>query len=135
MKYILDTNVLSDVMNERATIIARLDGVSSQDRVATSAVVRGELLFGARRIPAGRRREELIAKADEVPSRIPCESISADVADHYADIKLARRRAGLTLDENDLWIAATARALGAVLITRDRDFQGIEGLATEDWSS
>ena len=46
-------------------------------------------------------------------SRVACESISADAADHYADIKLARPYA---LDENDLWIAATARALGAEIL-------------------
>ena len=32
------------------------------------------------------------------------------------------------VDENDLWIAATALALGATLVTRDTDFNGIEGL-------
>jgi predicted nucleic acid-binding protein len=38
------------------------------------------------------------------------------------------------LDENDLWIAATALALDAVLITRDGDFQQIEGLSVNDWT-
>jgi predicted nucleic acid-binding protein len=38
------------------------------------------------------------------------------------------------LDENDLWIAATALALDAVLVTRDSDFQQIEGLSVNDWT-
>jgi predicted nucleic acid-binding protein len=41
----------------------------------------------------------------------------------------------LTLDENDLWIAATARALGAVLVSRDADFARVDGLSTEDWTT
>jgi predicted nucleic acid-binding protein len=41
---------------------------------------------------------------------------------------------GLVLDENDLWIAATAFALDAVLLTRDSDFQQIEGLSVSDWT-
>jgi len=49
-------------------------------------------------------------------------------------IKLTRQQKGLTLDENDLWIAATALALGAILISRDSDFQYIEGLKVEDWT-
>jgi predicted nucleic acid-binding protein len=41
---------------------------------------------------------------------------------------------GLVLDENDLWIAATALVLGAVLVTRDLDFQAIECLVVESWA-
>jgi predicted nucleic acid-binding protein len=35
----------------------------------------------------------------------------------------------LSLDENDLWIAATAIALGATLVTRDADFASVESLS------
>jgi predicted nucleic acid-binding protein len=48
--------------------------------------------------------------------------------DFYAAVKLARQQRGLALDENDLWIAAAAFALGAALVSRDRDFAGIDGL-------
>jgi predicted nucleic acid-binding protein len=30
--------------------------------------------------------------------------------------------------ENDLWISATALAIGATLVSRDSDFRAIEGL-------
>jgi len=49
--------------------------------------------------------------------------------DFYAAIKRDRQSQGLALDENDLWIAATALALGATLVSRDQDFGGLEGLA------
>jgi len=39
------------------------------------------------------------------------------------------------LDENDLWIAATALAMGAALITRDSHFEQIEGLSVQDWTA
>ncbi len=42
---------------------------------------------------------------------------------------MARQEQGLTLDENDLWVAATALAIGAGLVTRDGDFSGIAGLS------
>jgi predicted nucleic acid-binding protein len=38
------------------------------------------------------------------------------------------------MDENDLWIASTAIALGAVLITRDSDFSQVPDLKIEDWT-
>lgn len=55
--------------------------------------------------------------------------------DAYAKIKRARERKGFSLDENDLWIAATASAFGAILVTRDRDFASIYELATVDWTA
>jgi len=64
-----------------------------------------------------------------------CEPVPASAGDHYGRIKLDGQRKGAALDENDLWIAATALALGATLISRDTDFQEIDGLAIEDWTA
>jgi predicted nucleic acid-binding protein len=44
-------------------------------------------------------------------------------------VKLNRQQDGLSLDENDLWVASTAMALGATLVSRDEDFAGIHGLS------
>lgn len=67
-------------------------------------------------------------------ARIPCEPIPVSAAEVYARIKVQTRRAGASLDENDLWIAATALVLGAVLITSDTDFARVQGLRVEDWT-
>ncbi len=58
-----------------------------------------------------------------------CEPIPEHAADFYAAIKLARRQRGLSLDENDLWVAATAVAMNATLVSRDQDFTAIDGLS------
>ena len=47
--------------------------------------------------------------------------------DRYASAKISQQRRGLSLDENDLWIAAVA--LGATLVSGDSDFQSIVELA------
>ena len=62
------------------------------------------------------------------------EPVPVSAAEHYARIKRAREQAGTPMDENDLWIAATALAINAVLVTRDADFMGVPGLAIEDWT-
>jgi len=49
-------------------------------------------------------------------------------AGYHAPVKPARQRSGLTLDKNGLWVAATALALRATLVSRDTDFAGIDGL-------
>lgn len=45
-----------------------------------------------------------------------------DVVDVYAEIAADAVRGGHAIGQNDLWIAATAIALRATLLTADRDF-------------
>jgi len=40
----------------------------------------------------------------------------------------------MRLDENDLWIAATALSLRAILVTTDSDFQRVSELNIKDWT-
>lgn len=134
MIYLLDTNAFSDWMREHPKLDTHLAGLPSSDRIVVCTIVRGEVLHGLARLADGKRKRDLQAKADELFATISCEAIPEPAADRYAEIKLARERAGLSLDENDLWIAATALALGAVLVTRDTDFRKISGLTVEDWT-
>lgn len=83
-------------------------------------------MFGVARLPLGRRRSELEATASAFLSAFGCEPVPERAGDHYADLKRSRQVRGLVLDENDLWIAATALSVGATLVTRDRDFTEIE---------
>jgi predicted nucleic acid-binding protein len=135
MIFLLDTTTFSDLMREHPKVDARLASVSSTDRVVICSVVRGEIRYGIERLPQGKRRQELEAKAATLLAIISCEPVPEAAGDRYATVKLSRQRQGLALDENDLWIAATALALSAVLVSRDSDFQQIDGLATEDWTA
>lgn len=121
-------------MREHPKIDARLAGVTATDRVIICTVVRGEIQYGIERLPQSKRRWELKIKADKLFAVLPCEPVPESAGDYYAKIKLIRQQKGLTLDENDLWIAATALALGAVLVSRDSDYQKIDGLTVEDWT-
>ena len=103
-------------------------GLDQSDRVVTCTIVRGEILFGIARLPSGMRRTELEQTGHQFLSAVHCEPIPERAGDFYASIKFARQRRGLTLDENDLWVAATALALGATLVSRDSDFGSIDGL-------
>ena len=135
MIILLDTTAFSDLMREHPKVDARLASATSTDRVIICSVVRGEIQYGIQRLPQGARRQELESKSAKLFGVVPCEPVPQLAGDLYAKIKLTRQQKGLSLDENDLWIAATAMALGAVLITRDSDFAGIEGLTVNDWST
>ena len=116
-------------MRTDARMAAWLSSIGPDDRVAVCAITRGEILFGLERLVPGRRRTELEEKAGKLFAVLPCEPITSAAADLYANVKASQQRRGLPLDENDLWIAATALAMNAKLVSLDSDFRSIEGLA------
>ena len=134
MTYLLDTNAFSDLMREHPAFDQRLASLAEDDLIIICPIVRGEILFGLEKLEAGRRRQELETKANKIFAVLHCELLSETAADHYAKVKVARQKKGLTLDENDLWIAACALAAPATLVSRDGDFRQIDGLAVEDWT-
>lgn len=129
MLYLLDTSGVSGLMREDSGMASWLSSVSTDDRVVICTITRGEILFGLERLPQGKRRAELEAKTQKLFAVMPCEPIPPVAGDLYASVKTAQQRRGLPLDENDLWMAATALAINATLVSRDSDFQGITGLA------
>lgn len=105
-----------------------LSSIGADDRVVFCTITRGEILFGLERLAPGRRRAELAGKAENLFAALPCEPIPPAAGDRYASVKIAQQRRGLPLDENDLWIAGTALAVGGTVVSRDSDFRAIEGL-------
>ncbi len=134
MIFLLDANAFSDLMRKDPRSEARVAALSSSDEVVICPIVRGEVLYGLARLPQGRRRDDLVRQAEPLFVSIACLPVPEAAADAYAGVKRAREQRGLSLDENDLWIAATAIAVGATLVTRDRDFVSIDGLSTVDWT-
>lgn len=128
MIYLLDTNAISGLMRSHPGIETWIAGLDEKDRIVTCTTVRGEILFGIFRLPQGKRRAELEQVGRQFLSVFHCEPVPERAGDVYASVKLARQQRGLALDENDLWIAATALALGATLVSRDSDFAEIDGL-------
>lgn len=135
--YLLETTTCSRIMANNPNVMRHLDALAESDYPFTCAIVKGEILFGIERLSRGRRRQDLEHKANRLFSALPCEAIPASAAAYYAQIKRAAQRQGTSLDENDLWIAATASALEAVLVTSDSDYSRISsmGLDLEDWTS
>ncbi len=125
---VLDTNVLSEVLR-RAPESSVMDWLAIQPRVSlfTTAVTRGEILFGIRLLPDGKRRRGLweAAKAifdEDFAGRVL--SFDNDAADMYAEVSASRRSAGKPLSQFDAMIVAMTRSRGAGLATRNvKDFE------------
>ena len=134
MIYLLDTNAVSDLMAEQPRVYACLLELTPRDCAVVTPVVREEILPGVSRLKQGRRRRPLRRKASQAFQALPCLPMDEVAADHYARIKLAQQRAGVPLNENDLWSAAAAREHEATLVTRYSHFAQVADLDIVNWS-
>jgi predicted nucleic acid-binding protein len=120
---VLDTNVISELMRP-SPHPAVLGWIAAQPRatVYTTSVNQAEILYGIEALSVGRRRRALADAAaalfgDDFAGRVL--SFGADAASHYAAIVAIRRKSGNPIEAFDALIAATARAAGAGVATRD----------------
>src|SRR5690348_6825664 len=131
--YLLDTNTISAVMADHPKVKARLS--LQPGRVVTSAIVRGEVRYGLERLPAGKRRTALEAKAQAVFATLAIEPVTPTAGDIYGTVRRGLEMKGYNLSDNDLWIAATALSLSAIVVSNDQAFGHVPGLVVEDWTS
>lgn len=128
--YLLDTNILSDmVRNPAGPANVRLALVGA-DAVVTSVVVAGELRHGARRSGSA----PLTAKVEGTLARIPIMGLEGDADRIYAELRGTLEVAGTPISANDLWIATHALALNCILVSaNEREFRRVPDLTVENW--
>ena len=140
MRYVFDTNVLSEVMRDKPD-----PGVTAWLRTCpaeamfTTAISRGEILYGIRRLPQGVRRHRLERAAQAMFAKEFADRVlpfDASAADIYADLRVARARSGRPLAAEDGMIAAIAKAEGAAVVTRDlAGFDGCGVTLVDPWAA
>ena len=129
MKYLLDTNVVSELMKDPAGRIAkRLEQVGAE-AVATNVIVVAEVEYGIEKKQSRRLR----AQFDRIKPSLAVLPLEGPVDIHYAAVRLETERRGLAIGQNDLWIAAHSLAIDAVVVTDDRAFLDVPGLKVENW--
>ena len=79
MRYLLDTNILSDLVRRpQGTVAGRVAAVG-EENICTSVIVAAELRFGA--LKSGSRK--LADRVDLILSAVDILSLETPVADHY----------------------------------------------------
>jgi tRNA(fMet)-specific endonuclease VapC len=129
--FLLDTNVCIRILNGSSPPVAARLQATSPAEVRLCAVVKAELLYGARRSARVDRNLRLLQRFFGPIASLPFDDRCAEEA---AFIRLDLERAGRPIGPNDLLIAATARAQDLVLVTHNtREFGRVAGLRIEDW--
>ena len=128
--YLLDTNILSQLVRQpQGPVAERIAGIG-EDRVLTSIIVACELRYGA----AKRGSRRLARQVDAVLRAITILPLEAGVDRHYASIRTALEKQGTPIGAHDMLIAAQARAIRAVCVTANvAEFKRVPGLKVENW--
>lgn len=124
MKLLIDTGAYSAFARGHAET---RDRVASARELVLSAVVLGELYHGFR---FGSRFEENCRQIEQFrrEPRVTTVGIGPDTAFRFGAIMADLRRIGRPIPTNDVWIAAQALEVGAVVLTFDSDFEHVPGL-------
>jgi tRNA(fMet)-specific endonuclease VapC len=129
-RYLLDTNILSDLIRHPQGLVANRITTVGEDAVCTGIVVAAELRFGAEKSGSPRladRVDLILSALDILPLESPADR-------HYGKIRQQLTRQGIPIGPNDLLIAAQALALDLTVVTANvREFSRVPGLRVENW--
>jgi tRNA(fMet)-specific endonuclease VapC len=130
MLFLLDTNIVSNLIRQPQGRIADRIKIVGDSNVCTSIVVAAQLRYGATKKASARltaQVEAVLAVIDTLPFDSPADEI-------YRSIRTQLELAGTPIGGYDLIIAAQAVALDLTLVTdNEKEFSRIGGLRVENW--
>jgi len=138
MKYLLDTNILSEFRRPlpAESVMAWLLA-ADEDSLFVSSVTFGEIRQGVAQLPAGRRRQELEAWLhDDLPARFDGRilDVTRIVAEASGEMSAEAKRQGVGFHVVDAYLAATALVHEMTLVTRNtKDFKAFNLDLLDPW--
>lgn len=130
LRYLLDTNVVSDLIRHPKGMVATRIASAGEDTVCTSIIVASELRFGAEKSGS----KKLIDRVDLILSALDVLPLEPPADRHYGEIRQQLAQQGKPIGPNDLLIAAHARALNLTVVTANAgEFSRVPGLQVDDW--
>ena len=130
-RYLLDTNICIYIHRQKPMeVFARFQKLKAGD-AAISVITWGELLFGAEK---SQQRKKVLQLLGEFKTFIPVLPIPESAGKTYAAIRALLESKGEPIGNNDLWIAAHAKAAALTIVTNnEREFQKVPGLKVQNW--
>ncbi len=130
IQYLLDTNIISDLVRNPHGLIRDRIAFIGEDTVCTSIIVTSELHFGVEKKGSLKLRNQL----EIILSAIVILPFEEPTDRQYALLRSNLEKKGTLIGPNDMLIAAQAMNHGLTLVTGNtREFSQIQGLAVENW--
>jgi tRNA(fMet)-specific endonuclease VapC len=131
-RYLLDTNICIYIRRKKPEEVLRRFRTLKQGEAVLSVITFGELVYGAEKSAKRAAAMELLR---ELAQMIPVLSLPETAADAYGTMRAELEHKGQMIGNNDLWIAAHAKAAGLTLVTNnEREFRRVRGLKIQNWA-
>ena len=131
LQYFLDTDTVIYIKNHHPPQVLERFNALQPGAVGISVITYGELIRGAER---SHFKQENHQKLQRLIELIPVHAMPQGTGLHYGEIRSDLEKMGRIIGNNDLWIAAHARAVGVTVITNNtREFSRVENLSIENW--
>lgn len=134
MKYLLDTNTVSELMRGNPTAVARLQECARADVVLPQPVI-AEVEVGLALLPKGKRKTLLSQRWTVLNTELLRVAWTDSVSEAFARIKISLHKKGELVEDFDVAIAAHALAWDLCLVSNNTRHRGrVRGLRLEDWT-
>jgi tRNA(fMet)-specific endonuclease VapC len=127
----LDTNTCIHIIKYRpGALCDRLSSLSIED-VAISSIVTAELWYG---VALSQKKKQNEAALKDFFDYVEVVNWPSGAGPIYGQIRAHLKGVGTPIGAMDILIAAHALFAGSVLVTDNtREFEGVQGLRTENW--
>ncbi|MDD4974590.1 MAG: type II toxin-antitoxin system VapC family toxin [Bacteriovorax sp.] len=135
MIYLLDTNTLIALFHRREPTNTYLR-TKKPENLFLSGVTIGEIFYGIEKSSFESIAKNRVAR-EAIMTQFQHVYTDQSISEEYGKIKaeLSASKSYSPNNENDIWIAAHARAKSYILVTENlKDFQSIQGLSIECWA-
>lgn len=131
MKCMLDTNICIHIIRNRpASVLARFRGYTPQD-MCISSVTLAELEYGVAKSSFPKKNMLALVMFLSGINILPFDD---NAAIEYGSIRANLVRKGIPIGQNDMLIAAHAKACGLPIVTNNtREFARVDGLQVRNW--
>ena len=132
-RFLLDTNICIHIRRRRPPeVLARFQRLRPGEAVI-SVITYGEIAYS---VEKSQFREQASKQLAEFAGLLPVLELPALAGQCYGAMRAALEVRGEMIGNNDLWIAAHAKAAALTLVTNNEDeFRRIQGLKIQNWVS
>jgi tRNA(fMet)-specific endonuclease VapC len=130
-RYLLDTNICIYIQRRKPQeVLVHFQKIKPGD-AAISVITWGELLYGAEK---SQHRKKVLQLLEEFIAFVPVLPMPENAGKTYGAIRASLESSGKPIGNNDLWIAAHAKASALTVVTNnEKEFKRIPGLKVLNW--